>query len=127
MKGLLRRGALALAVCSALLTLAAIPALAQVETLYTGVTPPGVGGVLASSGQRAAVTPTAAVQGGVLGAQGQVLPLQVSGGGVAPAQQARVQGLAFTGADIATMVLIGLSAVALGIVLARRGRPRTTT
>ena len=119
MKGLLRRAALALAACAALLTATAAPALAQVEGLYTGAAPPVVGGVLAASGQRA-VAPTGAVQG-------QVLSLQVSGGGVAATQQARVEGLAFTGADIATLVLIGMSAVAAGVVLTRRARPRAST
>ena len=118
MKGLLRRSALAVAASAALLTVVAAPALAQVEVLYTGVNPPVVGGVLAASGQRATVTPPAAVQG-------QVLSLQVSGG-VAGTQQARVEGLAFTGADIATMVVIGSSAVAVGAVLTRRARPRST-
>jgi hypothetical protein len=130
MNGLLRRGALALAVCSVLLTLATRPALGQ-EALYAGAgNSQNAGGVLASSGTR--VTPPAALQGQgaqgqVLGAQGQVLPLQVSSGGVAATQQARVQGLAFTGADIATMVLLALSAMAVGVVLTRRGRPRTTS
>ncbi len=120
MKGLRRRAALAFAVCAAFLTLVAAPALAQVDALYTGVTPPAVGAVLAGSGERPTVVPTAAVQG-------QVLPLQVSGGGVAATQQARVERLAFTGADIATMVLIGLSAMAVGVVLTRRARTGTTS
>lgn len=119
MRGLLRRGALALAIGSLLLALATAPAAAQVETLYTGVTPPVVGAVLANSGERATIVPTGAVQG-------QVLSLQVRSGGVAGSQQARVEGLAFTGADIATMVLIGMSAMAVGVVLTRRARPRTT-
>ncbi len=118
MKELRRRGVFALAVCGALVMLVAAPASAQ-EARYAGVTPPAVDAVLANSGERATVVPTAAVQG-------QVLPLQVSGGGVGATQQARVEGLAFTGADIATMVLIGLSALALGVVLTRRARPRST-
>ncbi len=120
MKGLGRRAALALAAFAALLIVAAAPAFAQVEGLYTGVNPPVVGGVLAASGERATVAPTA-------GVQGQVLSLQVRGGGVAATQQARVEGLAFTGADIATMVLIGMSALAVGVVLTRRSRPRSTS
>lgn len=119
MKGLLRPGRLVLALCAALLTLAAAPASAQ-EARYAGVNPPTAGAVLASSGERVTLVPTAAVQG-------QVLSLQVSGGGVAATQQARVGGLAFTGADIATTVLIGLSAMAVGVVLTRRARPRTSS
>lgn len=118
MEGLLRRGAVALAVFAALLTLAAAPALAQpvnVDERY--MRQPGA--VLGSSGERVNVVPTAI--------QGQVRSLQVSGGGVAATQQARVGGLAFTGADIATMVLIGLSAMAVGVFLTRRARPRTSS
>ncbi len=117
MKGLRRRAALA--VCAAFLTLVSAPASAQ-EARYAGVATPAAGAVLASSGERGTLVPTAAVQG-------QVLPLQVSGGGVAAAQQANTSGLAFTGTDIVTMVLIGLSAMAVGVVLTRRARPRTTS
>ena len=116
MRGLRRRAALALAVCAVFLTLAAAPAPAQPY----GVTPPSAaGGVLASSGERATIVPTAAVPG-------QGLSLQVSGGGVGARQQANAEGLAFTGADIATMVLMGLSAMAVGVVLTRRARAGTT-
>ncbi len=122
------RGVIATAICLGFLTFVASPAPAQTERVYTGVTPPAitppsitptaitppaVGAVLSTSGER---TPTA-----------QVLPLQVSGGGVAAARQAPVRGLAFTGADIASMVVLALGAIALGAVLTRRGRPRSTT
>ena len=118
MKELRRRAALAL--CSAFLTLTvAAPAHAQDARSY-GVTPASAaGGVLASSGERATIVPTAAVPG-------QVLSLQVSGGGVGATRQANASGLAFTGTDIVTMALIGLSAMAVGVVLTRRARPRTT-
>src|SRR4051794_20953394 len=77
--------------------LAALPASAQVETLYTGGSPPAIsppGVVLATSGERTAPA--------------QVLPSQTSGA-VAATSQASVQGLAFTGADIAGLVTLGLS------------------
>ena len=118
MKGLRHRAALGFAVCLAFLTLVSAPASAQ-ETRYVGVNAPPAGRVLATTGERATVVPPGAVQG-------QGLSLQVSGGGVAATQQAR-GGLAFTGADIVTMVLMGLSAMAVGVVLTRRARPRTTT
>ena len=119
MKELRRGAALAFALCAAFLTLVvAAPAHAQDAGPY-GVTPGlAVGGVLASSGERVTIVPTAAVQG-------QVLSLQVSGG-VGASQQANAGGLAFTGADIGTMVLIGLSAMAVGVVLTRRARAGTT-
>ena len=118
MKELRRRAAFTLSV--AFLTLAvAAPAHAQDARSY-GVTPASAaGGVRASSGERATIVPTAAVPG-------QVLSLQVSGGGVGARQQANVEGLAFTGTDIATMGLIGLSAMAVGGVLTRRARAGTT-
>jgi hypothetical protein len=100
-----------------MLTFVSAPAWAQVERVYTGVTPPVLGGVLAETGQR----PAAAVATPAPAAA-QVLPLQV-GGAVAAAQQAPVQGLAFTGADIASLVGIALAAIVLGTVLAHRARP----
>ena len=115
MKASLRPGVLAASVCL-LIALAAPPASAQVETVYTGLAPPSVGAVLSNTGQRT-VTPAVSPQ---------VLPLQVSSGAVAGTQQARVQGLAFTGADIVTLVAMGLSAIAIGVVLNRRARPRST-
>ena len=109
---------------------AAMPASAQVDVRYTGpgltvptITPSGgpvgggpVGAVLSETGQRpvAQVTPAAPPQ----------FVAQLSGG-VAGTAQAPVQGLAFTGADIVTLVTIGLSALMLGIVLNRRARPRS--
>lgn len=99
---------------------AAGPASAQVETLYTGVTPPVIntptgpgstpGLVLATTGERTAPA--------------QVLASQTSGA-VAATSQASVQGLAFTGADIAGLVTLGLSLTAVGLVLTRRARART--
>ncbi len=134
MQGSIRRPLVASAVFFALVGLLAGPAVAQVgpdgERLYTGVNPPAQGSVLAPtvSGPGTALgvvaTPTAG-QGQVLGVQGQVLPLQVSSGAVAGASRAPARGLALTGADVATLVLIGFAAVALGAVLTRRGRPRS--
>lgn len=93
---------------------------AQTERTYTGVAPPVVGQVLSNTGERS--TPPPAVQpGGVLPAQGAVLPFQVSAG--PPAPRAAAQGLAFTGADIAGLVTIALVALTAGIVLTRRARP----
>ena len=75
------------------------------------------GGVLAASGQRTPVAVNEAVPT-------QVLASQVSGG-VAGTTQAPVQGLAFTGADIATLVTFGIVAIMVGVVLNRRARPRS--
>jgi hypothetical protein len=111
-----RRVLAAAALLFGLVTLAALPASAQVETLYTGVTPPVIaagtpnGGVLAISGERAVPA--------------QVLPAQTAGA-VAATAGVREQGLAFTGADIVGLVTFGLSLVAIGMVLTRRGRART--
>ncbi|HEX2047690.1 MAG TPA: hypothetical protein VHF27_08000 [Acidimicrobiales bacterium] len=138
MSGLIRRSLVASAVFVAFLGLAAGPAAAQVgpdgERLYTGVNPPAQGSVLAPRGVPAVpgpgtalgvvATPTAG-QVATMGVQGQVLPLQVSSGAVAGASRAPVRGLAFTGADVATLVPVGFAAVTLGVVLTRRGRPRS--
>jgi hypothetical protein len=121
MKGSIRRGVFATAVCLGSLMVAASPVLAQAERVYTGVTPPTLGGTLLSTGE---IDRVLAVQSER--ATASVVPLQVAGGSVAAAQQAPVGGLAFTGADITGMVLIGVSAVTLGVVLTRRARPRST-
>lgn len=118
--------------------LATMPASAQVETLYTGggarppaIAAPGGGGPGAASaaGPVGAVLSTSggAPAGAVLATGGgravptQVLASQTSGA-VAATSQAPVQRLAFTGADIVTLVTIGLSLAALGVVLTRRAR-----
>jgi hypothetical protein len=94
-----------------LMTVASLPAYAQVETLYAGVTPPAIsagqapGAVLANSGERALPT--------------QVAPIP----SVAATAGAR-QGLAFTGADIVGLVTLGLSFTLVGAVLTRRARAR---
>ena len=109
---------------------AALPASAQVDVRYTGpglavptIADPGgpvgggpvgggpVGAVLSESGQRPVEEAS------------QFVTTQLSGG-VAGTAQAPVRGLAFTGADIVTLVTIGLSALMLGVVLTRRARPR---
>jgi len=97
-----------------------MPASAQVDVRYSGpalvvpaINAPDSVVVLAEAGQRtAAPVPT------------RVLASQASGG-VAGSAQAPVQGLAFTGADIVTLVTAGLVAIMLGIVLNRRARPRS--
>lgn len=109
-----RRLLAAAALLLGLMTLASLPASAQVETLYTGVTPPAIsagvndgGGVLANSGERALPTQVAAVPA------------------VAATAGAR-QGLAFTGADIVGLVTLGLSLTVAGAILTRRARARTS-
>jgi hypothetical protein len=111
-KGYFRRFLTASLLCLGLIALAASPALAQVERVYTGVTPPSVGNVLSITGERPAT--------------GNVLPLQVSSGVVPGAPQASTRGLAFTGADVVSLVVLALVAMTVGVVLTRRGRPRTT-
>lgn len=105
--------------CLGYVAWAAMPASAQVDVRYTGpalvvptITPASapVGAVLAETGERPPA-PT------------QFVTAQLSGG-VAGTSQAPVQGLAFTGADIVSLVTIGLSALMLGLVLNRRARPR---
>jgi hypothetical protein len=104
--------------CLGVALLAAAPASAQT---YTGVTPPALGAVLSSSGGT-----TAGQVGQVLSSQGQVLSSQVSQAPLAVgATQARSSGLAFTGADIATLVVMAGSLILGGAVLTRRARPRT--
>ena len=80
---------------------------------YTGVTPPDVGQVLSTSGQR---TPVLASP------QGEVLASQVSSPAAAAAPQAQVRSLALTGADIAGLVLIAVPLIALGAVITRSAR-----
>ena len=116
--------------CWGFVAWAAMPASAQVDVRYTGpglavptITPSGgpvggppVGGVLSETGQRPAVQVSQP-------APTQFVAAQLSGGAAGNAQ-APVRGLAFTGADIVTLVTIGFSALMLGIVLNRRARPR---
>jgi hypothetical protein len=106
--------------CLGFVAWAAMPASAQVDVRYTGpgvvvptITPPSgpLGAVLSETGQRTETPP-------------QFFTAQLSGG-VAGTAQARTEGLAFTGADIVTLVAIGLSALMLGLVLNRRARPRS--
>ena len=106
---------------------AASPASAQV---YVEGASQGAGAVLSSTGARPAsggVLPNTGQQavGGVLSQTG-ALPFQVSGSGstATATPQASVQGLAFTGADIASLVTVALAAMTLGVVLTRRARPR---
>lgn len=115
-----RRAVLAAVACLGMLTFVSAPAWAQVERVYTGVVPPVLGGVLADTGQRPAAVATPAPTAT------QILPLQTSGAVAATTQQAPVQALAFTGADIVSLVGVALAAIVLGTVLAHRARPRTT-
>lgn len=109
MKSYIRRAVAVTAICVGFLSLAASPVFAQVERVYVDVTPPAL------------VTTTDLTTPGL---PTRPLPLQVSSGAVTASQQAPVEGLAFTGADIATMVLVGMAAVAIGVVLTRT-RPRS--
>ncbi len=99
----------------------ASPASAQVQVdgrYMTPVTSTGtgeIGAVLATGGQRAGAAPQAVPT--------QVLAAQGSTGSVGAAAQ--IRGLAFTGADILTLVAIGISLTLVGAVLARRARPRS--
>lgn len=110
--------------CLGFVAWAALPASAQVDVRYTG---PGIAvPTITSPGGPGGGDPG----GGVLSASGQRPVAQVSqaaqlGGGVAGTAQAPVRGLAFTGADVVTLVAIGLSALMLGLVLNRRARPRS--
>jgi hypothetical protein len=103
------------------------PALGQV---YTGVTPPGVGGGLGSG-------PTGAVPGtgGVLGTggtgatpaaatpAGQVLASRVSAPPAAvPSAQVQGGGLAFTGADVMSLIAMAIPLITVGALLVRRSR-----
>lgn len=82
------------------------PAVAQTST-YVGVAPPQVGAVDATSGTRAA---------SVVADQAQVRP-----------QVANTSGLAFTGADIAGLTMLGGISIGVGVVAVRSGRRRAAT
>lgn len=105
--------------------LAAAPASAQTSAAYNAAetAPPAiaasgpVGGVLGSGGQRVATLAPAV--------GGEVLSLQVSQAApVATGRQASASGIAFTGADVVTLLLIAVPLIALGLTLTRQGRPR---
>lgn len=102
----IRRLLVAILVCLGLAVLAASPASAQT---YTGVTPPALGNVLGDSGS--AGDPV-----------GQVLAAQATRSG---GTQAEVPRLAFTGADIASLVAMAGALIGVGLVLARRARVRS--
>ena len=119
-----RRSVIAGLLCVAAAIFAAVPASAQTNTYNAAETPPPaistsgpVGEVLSTTGQRV-VTPLPAVTGQVLSLQ-VTQPAPVITGG-----QASVSGLAFTGADIITLLLLALPLIAVGLVLTRQGRPR---
>ena len=107
--------------CVGVAVFAASPASAQSNTYNAAeVGPPAIavqGGVLGASGTRAAV-PAPAVPGQVLSLQvSQPAPLATGG-------QASVSGLAFTGADVVTLLLMAVSMIVVGFTLTRRARPR---
>lgn len=70
--------------------------------------------------------PTIAVPGGVLSASGaRVLGLQISQPApVATGGQASVSGLAFTGSDVITLLMIAIPLIVIGATLTRHARPR---
>lgn len=130
----IRRFLILSGLCMGLVTSVASPGWAQVERVYVGVSPPAAGAVLGASNQS---SPGAAgTNQGSAGFAGstrspavaspgtQALPFQVSSGPVAAATQAPVRGLALTGTDVASLVLIALLALAVGIVLTRGARSR---
>lgn len=120
-----RRGVIAGLLCIGAALFAAAPASAQTSRAYNAseTTPPAisvsgpVGAVLGSAGQQVA-TPAPAVTGQVLSLQA-TQPAPVATGG-----QARVSGLAFTGADLITLLLLAVPLIVLGGILTRQGRPR---
>jgi hypothetical protein len=95
---------------------AATPASAQtdVERTYVGVTPPAIGQI--------AVTPPGQGPVVVNATPAPILPFQVSSSPPAAVPEARVSGLAFTGADILGLTLFGLLALIVGVALTRRAR-----
>ena len=117
MKEITKGFVIAAAVCLGFVALVASPASAQP---YVAATPQGAGAVLSSTGGQQPV-------GAVLSsadARPAALPFQVSGSAATATPRASAQGLAFTGADIATLVTVALAAMTLGVVLTRRARPR---
>ena len=110
--------------------LTAMPASAQVDVRYSGpglavptINSPRPVVVLSETGERTA-SPAGPATAVPTATPTQVLASQASGA-VAGSTQAPVQGLAVTGADIVTMVTVGLAAILLGTVMHRRSRPRT--
>jgi hypothetical protein len=85
----------------------AAPAAAQTPT-YVGVTPPAVGAVDATTGSR----------GAVLSTQGQITPQVAS-------TQGNRSGLAFTGADIAGLTMLGGISIGIGVIVVRSSRRRS--
>lgn len=120
-----RRGVIATLLCMGAALFIVGPASAQTSVAYNAAETAApaisasapVGGVLGSAGQRVA-TPAPAVSG-------QVLSLQVSAPApVASGGQASVSGLAFTGADVITLLLLAVPMILVGLALTRHARPR---
>ena len=113
-----RRSAAAGFLCLGLAVFAASPASAQTAYNAAEVAPPGIavtGNVLSTSGVRVQA-PTGSAQ---------VLSLQVSQANPVPTGgQARSTGLAFTGADLVSLLLIAVPLILVGLALTRQGRLR---
>ena len=129
-----RRGVIAGLLCIGAAVFAAAPASAQTSAYNAAETsPPAISGsgpvgavlgssgpagaVLGSAGQRLA-TPAPAVSGQVLSLQVRQSAPAATGG------QASVSGLAFTGADVITLLLVAVPMIVLGLTLTRHARPR---
>ena len=126
MKETVRKFGIAIAMCLGFVALSASPASAQVYV--QGASQPA-GNVLSSTGARLApggVLPSIGEQQAVGGVSSQTgaAPFQVSGATATATPRASAQGLAFTGADIATLLTVALAAMTLGVILTRRARPR---
>lgn len=128
-----RRGFIAGLLCIGAAIFAAAPASAQTSVAYNAAetSPPAisasgpVGAVLGSSGPAGAVLGSAGQRVATPAVSGQVLSLQVGQPApVATGGQASVSGLAFTGADVITLLLLAVPMIVLGMTLTRQARPR---
>lgn len=102
----------------------AAPATAQTPT-YVGVPTPAAGAVDAGAVQSSSGTRDGAVLassgtrgGGVLPSQAQLTP-------PVAATQANTSGLAFTGADIAGLTVLGGISIGVGVIVVRSSRRRS--
>ncbi len=98
-----------------LLFLAAPPVGAQ--SPYAGYVPPSLGPNIAPAGSGTAGSGTA---GSAVDAE--VLAVRLTSPDPVTAAQARVGGLAFTGADVVSLVAVAGALILLGVVFVRRGR-----
>ena len=95
----------------------AAPAMAQTPT-YVGVPMPTAGAFDAGGGVGAVLSSSGAREGAVLASQTQVVP-------PVAATQANTSGLAFTGADIAGLTVLGGISIGVGVIAVRSGRRRS--